>query len=48
MYNVLIIEDEIDTAKPVKGALGLHDIKADIAEDGEAGLKFLKKYPKLI
>lgn len=43
MYNVLIIEDEIDTARPVKGALELHEINADIAGDGETGLDLLKK-----
>lgn len=39
MYKVLIIEDELDTARPVKGALELHGIAADIAENGELGLK---------
>ena len=44
-YNVLIIEDELDTANPVKGALELHEIAADIAPDGEKGLELLKKNP---
>ena len=45
MYHVLIIEDEIDTATPVKGALNLHEIASDIAKDGEEGLALLKKSP---
>lgn len=45
MYNVLIIEDELDTAKPVKGALSLYNIEADIAEDGKTGLNLLKNNP---
>lgn len=43
MYRVLIIEDELDTARPVKGALKLYDIDSDIADDGEMGLKLFKE-----
>lgn len=39
MNNVLIIEDEYDTAKPVQEALRLRKVDADIAQDGEEGLK---------
>lgn len=45
MYSVLIIEDELDTAHPIKGALGFYEIEADIAEDGEMGLKLFKEHP---
>ena len=38
MSKVLIIEDEIDTATPVKIALELEGISADIAKDGKEGL----------
>ena len=38
MSKVLIIEDEIDTATPVKLALELEGISADIAKDGKEGL----------
>lgn len=43
MSQVLIIEDEIQTAAPVKEALQLEGISADIAPDGETGLKMLDK-----
>ena len=33
MNKVLIIEDEIDTATPVREALALESIEADIAKD---------------
>lgn len=39
MNRVLIIEDETVTAEAVKEALALDDISADIAYDGESGLK---------
>lgn len=39
MNRVLIIEDEAVTAEAVKEALALDDISADIAYDGESGLK---------
>lgn len=39
MSKVLIIEDEINTAKPVQDALALESIQADIAADGTEGLK---------
>lgn len=42
-YRVLIIEDERETANPVKGALELNEIQADIAENGEEGLKLFKE-----
>ena len=41
MNRVLIIEDETATAEAVKEALALDDISADIASDGESGLKKL-------
>lgn len=39
MSKVLIIEDEINTAKPVQEALALESIQADIAADGTEGLE---------
>ena len=39
MNKVLIIEDEIDTATPVREALALESIEADIAKDGTTGLQ---------
>lgn len=42
MSQVLIIEDEIKTATPVKEALMLEGITADIATDGESGLSMFK------
>lgn len=39
MSKVLIIEDEINTAKPVQEALALESIQADIATDGTKGLQ---------
>ena len=38
MSKVLIIEDELNTAKPVQEALALESIQADIATDGTKGL----------
>lgn len=38
MSSVLIIEDEINTAKPVQEALALESIQADIATNGTEGL----------
>lgn len=43
MNKVLIIEDELMTATPVKEALKLYGIDADIAEDGIKGLEMIKK-----
>ncbi len=43
MNDILIIEDEEITAKKVKEALELNDIKAEIAGDGAAGLKRIKE-----
>lgn len=43
MSRVLIIEDEIDTATPVREALALENIDADIAVDGSDGLKKFKE-----
>lgn len=40
MYKNLIIEDEIDTATPVKEALKLIHIDADIAKDGKQGVEY--------
>lgn len=42
MNDILIIEDEKDTAEPVKEALILNGFQADIAEDGEKGLKMIQ------
>jgi len=41
-YQVLIIEDEQDTAEAVQGALELEDIDSDIAIDGIEGLEKFK------
>lgn len=43
MSNVLIIEDEAATAAPVKEALEMDGIQADIASDGNAGLKLFRE-----
>lgn len=43
MNNVLIIEDEIATAEPVRDALQLNNVNADIAQDGETGLAMFEK-----
>lgn len=43
MNNILIIEDEIMTAQKVKEALELSGMKAEIAENGESGLKLIRK-----
>lgn len=43
MSQVLIVEDEIKTATPVKEALGLEGITADIATNGEDGLAMFRK-----
>ena len=42
MNRVLIIEDEIDTAQPVKEALALESIEADIARNGEQGIELFR------
>lgn len=42
MSQVLIIEDEISTAVPVKEALALEGISADVATDGMSGLRMFK------
>lgn len=42
MAQVLIIEDELNTANPVKEALSLEGITADIATDGVEGLKLFQ------
>ncbi|MCS7461227.1 response regulator [Paenibacillus doosanensis] len=42
MNNILIIEDEIDTATPVREALALESVDADIARDGIEGLQMFK------
>lgn len=43
MYKILIIEDEKDTAKPVKEALEMDGYQADIAADGEIGVQMFEK-----
>ncbi len=43
MSQVLIIEDERDTAQPIKDALALYGISADIAADGVNGLAAFQK-----
>lgn len=43
MSKVLIIEDEIGTAKPVQAALALESIEADIATNGKEGLTMFSK-----
>lgn len=42
MNRVLIIEDEFNTALPVKEGLALGNVDADIAKDGEEGLKMFE------
>ena len=41
--RILIIEDEVKTATPVKEALELNGMQAEIAKDGEIGLKMVKE-----
>lgn len=43
MSTVLIIEDEAATAAPVKEALEMDGIQADIARDGNIGLKLFRE-----
>lgn len=43
MNRILIIEDEVKTAIPVKEALELNGMQAEIAKDGEIGLKMVKE-----
>ncbi len=43
MSTVLIIEDEAATAAPVKEALEMDGIQADIASDGNIGLKLFRE-----
>lgn len=43
MNYVLIIEDEAATAAPVKAALEMDGIQADIASDGSVGLSLFRK-----
>ena len=43
MYRILIIEDEHDTAGPVKEALEMYGYEADIAENGAVGVEMLRK-----
>lgn len=43
MNEILIIEDETLTAKTVKEALELNEMKVEIAEDGIKGLDLIKK-----
>ena len=49
MYNILLVEDEKDTARCVKEAFELEDIAVDVAYDGREGLnKFHEKEYDLI
>lgn len=50
MNKVLIIEDEIATANPVKEALEIEGFSVDIAEDGVQGLKMFneKRYDLIL
>lgn len=43
MNKILVIEDEIMTAKNVKAAFELNGMETEIAEDGEAGLKLIRE-----
>lgn len=43
MSKILIIEDELDTARLVKDALALESIEADIAKDGQEGIQLFEK-----
>lgn len=43
MGRVLIIEDEFATATPVKDALEMDGIQADVAGDGNTGLDLFRK-----
>ena len=43
MYRILIIEDELNTAEPVKEALELYGYEADIAENGVIGIDMFQK-----
>lgn len=42
MNKILVIEDEIMTAKNVKAAFELNGMETEIAEDGESGLKLIR------
>ena len=43
MSKVLIIEDELSTARPVQEALKINGIDAEIAQNGLQGLEMLKQ-----
>lgn len=43
MSKVLIIEDEIETAEPVREALALENIDSDIAKNGGEGMKLFRE-----
>lgn len=43
MNKILVIEDEIMTAKNVKAAFELNGMETEIAEDGESGLKLIRE-----
>lgn len=43
MNKILVIEDELMTAKAVKEALELNEMEVEIAEDGIKGLDLIKK-----
>ena len=43
MNKILVIEDEMMTAKNVKAALELNGMETEIAQDGEAGLKLIRE-----
>ncbi len=43
MNKVLIIEDEVATATPVREALALNSVEADIAKDGAEGVQMFNE-----
>jgi len=43
MNRVLIIEDELDTARSVREALEINSVDADIAKDGEEGIRMFRE-----
>lgn len=43
MNKILVIEDEMMTAKNVKAAFELNGMETEIAQDGEAGLKLIRE-----
>lgn len=43
MNKILVIEDEMMTAKNVKAAFELNGMETEIAQDGESGLKLIRE-----